>query len=194
MKRTMVLSPIFVYLTLFSFLVCSGCGAAGTTSRERTTLENIRAQFPQVEEVPLEPLEAVPMPDREQPDSDTSFSQRVLRGDSVPFSGLLLSDSAAAFVASEYEAQIQRFQLTLTQQRDRDFARLTREIETYRLQLNADRERFLIIAQGQERYIANLEEVIRNQEQPNILEILSFVGIGALGILIGIVIGFFAGI
>lgn len=112
----------------------------------------------------------------------------------MPFSGLLLSDSAAAFVASEYEALTQRFQLTLTQQRERDYARLVREVESFRLRLNGDRERFLLIIESQERYVESLEEALRGQDDLNVMEVLSFVGVGALGILIGIVVGIFAGI
>lgn len=191
MKYTLTL------LTMVSFLCAAlggaGCGASQSSS-QRTTLESIRAQFPQIEEQPVEPLEALETPPRESPNEESSFSQRVLRGESVPFSGLLLSDSAAAFVASEYEAQAQRFSLTLQQQRQRDYARLVRDSEGFRLRLNGDRQRFLIIAEAQERYIQGLETAIRSQDEPNILEILALVGVGALGVLIGIVIGIFAGI
>lgn len=188
-----LIKQVIALVVLICFLgTVVGCG--GSTGAGRTTLDNIRAQFPEVEDMPLESLESVVPPLREEPDQTTAFSQRVLRGESAPFSGLLLSDSAAAFVASEYEALTQRFQLALTQQRDLDQARLARELESFRLRLNSDRERFLIIAEGQERHILQLEEIIRNQNEPNLVEILSFVGIGALGILIGIVVGFFVSI
>lgn len=193
MKTLIKQGTALIVLTCF---LCSGLvvGCGGAPVAGRSTLDSIRAQFPEVEDAPLEPLESVVPPVREEPDQTTAFAQRVLRGESVPFSGLLLSDSAAAFVASEYEALTQRFELALTQQRDLDQARLTRDIESFRLRLNSDRERFLIIVEGQERHILQLEEIIRNQDEPNLVEILSFVGIGALGILIGIVVGFFVSI
>jgi len=188
--NTLTKRTIALVTTLCLVLATVGCGASSSSGPSRTTLENIRAQFPPLEEgPPPEPLEEVVTPTREQPDAESSFSQRVLQGQSVPFSGLLLSDAAAAFVASEYEALTQRFGASLTQQRQRDFARLVHLSETMRLQINSDRERFLIIAENQETYINSLERALSASNEPNVLEILAMVGIGALGILVGIVVG-----
>ena len=199
MKRMMPYKLInaTTIVLLFSMLL-GACAGPNAENRRTQTLESIRNQFaPMADEQDassIEPLESVIVPPREQPDPSLSFSQRVLLGQSVPFSGLLLSDSAAAFVASEYEAVIQRYELALAQQRSLDLARLARDTSQLRLQINADRERFLIFAESQERYIASLEAMVSQEDQVDVFQILALVGSGALGIIIGIVIGIFAGL
>lgn len=183
-------------VVLFVFFTVTACGTSASGQRAGT-LDSIREQFAplQAEEQPSpEPLESVVVPPREQPNTDTSFSQRVLLGQSAPFSGLLLSDAAAAFVASEYEAVIQRYELALTQQRALDYARLLRDTQILRLQINSERERFLLFAESQERHISSLEAAIAQEGGVDVFQILGLVGAGALGIIIGIVIGIFAGI
>jgi hypothetical protein len=180
-------------VSLIGTLLIPACGPSAQSIRTRNTLEAIRNQFAPLEQEDgsIEPLESVQVPPREQPDSSTSFSQRILAGQSAPFSGLLLSDSAAAFVASEYEAIIQRYELALSQQRAMDLARVIRDSRAYRLQINSERERFRIFAESQERYIASLEASLSQQNQVDVLQIFALVGAGAVGIVFGIIIGIF---
>lgn len=178
-----------IILTLFN----SACGSSSNNHRT-LNLESIRNQFAPLEEREIEPLDTVTLPPREQPDSATSFSARVIEGQIVPFNGLLLSDAAAAFIASEYEAIIQRCELSLSQQRARDMARLTRDVHRLQLQINIDRERFLLIFESQERHIALLNEELSRKNNVDIFQILGLIGSGALGVIIGTVVGFFAGL
>jgi len=142
-----------------------------------------------VEAVELLPLEEVTVPDRESADPATSRAQRLTTGQAATFDGLLLSDSAAAYVVSEYAAIQSRYGAALIQQRERDFARLLRDTEVLRLRINGDRERFLISFQSQDTYIRELESVALQDN--TVMDVLVITGAGAIGVVLGIIVGFF---
>lgn len=185
----------FLPLLLLFCLSCTGGCATANSSQfaTRPSLESLREQFAPMPQPELQPLEEVrPILQEEGADHSTHRTYGISLGESAPFSGLLLSEGAAAYIVTEHQALQERYGVSLTQQRERDFARLLRETETLRLQVNGDRERFLILFESQERYTQDLERMLSNTQETSVVDILAYVGIGAAGVLIGIIVGFFA--
>lgn len=179
----------FITFVVWLLVGAMGCGASRPTART-TTLETLREQFASIETTPIPPLEEVQLAPREEPDISRASTYRISLGETAPFTGLLLNDPAAAYIVTEYQAIGERYGASLLQQRDRDYARLTRDLESVRLERNGDRERFLIVLETQERYIEDLEGLAFQDN--TITDVLTIGGAAALGILLGIVIGFLA--
>ena len=191
-KKVKIGKALLVTLAGFLMIVGhSGCtsGASAQGSPTRATLDQMREQFAPVEHVDPAPLEALETPPAPHPTGDTLRTWRLIHGQLAPVDGILFSDSAAAFVVVEYMAQRERFTLILEQQRERDQLRLLRDTEMLRLQMNGDRERFLIILETQERYIQDLEELMHTQGNTTMDDVWMILAGGGIGVLVGIVLG-----
>lgn len=185
----MIIKKIFLSFLAFMFL----CNCAGSRPKPMTPLDNVLEQFSEIEQIPTPtPLTLVPIPRASDPPSDDDFyAFRLERGTQAPFSGILLSDRAAAFVLTEHEAAYERFSLALSQQLELDFARLVRDRNELYLQINSDRARFRLILTTQQRHIEDLNTIIENKNT-DFWEKFWLVtgGIGA-GLIVGIITGFF---
>lgn len=184
---------IFRKLVLFVIAFVLLCNCAGNSPKPVTPLDNVLSQFEEISEIPSpSPLALVPIPRPSTPPTDDDFyAFRLERGNQAPFSGILLSDRAAAFVLTEHEAMYERFSLALNQQLEMDFARLVRDRNELYLQINTDRARFRLILTTQQRHIEDLNNIIENKNT-DFWEKFWLVtgGVGA-GLIIGVITGFF---
>ena len=180
------MKSLFIGFFTVLFLV-SGCGGSG--SARPSALQDLASRFPEVETpTEVEPLEVVVVPAPEPPDTASARTYRLLEGQLAPVDGILFTDAASAYIVSEYIAIRERFELGLSQQRSRDMARLVRDTDSLRLQINGDRERFRIIIESQDRYIQDLEQLANRDT--TFADVLLMVGIGAVGVVVGVVVGF----
>jgi len=171
---------------LITFIV-TGCGSSAPT--RPTALQDLASRFPEVEApAEIEPLEIVVVPAPEPPDATQARTYRLLDGQLAPINGILFTDAASAYIVSEYIAIRERFELALSQQRSRDMARLIRDTDSLRLQINGDRERFRLLLESQGRYIQDLEQLANRDT--TFTDVLLMVGIGAIGAVVGVVVGF----
>ncbi|MFA6049922.1 MAG: hypothetical protein WC761_01875 [Candidatus Paceibacterota bacterium] len=176
------------FLFILSSILIIGCGAARPA--RPSSLDSLRQQFAPIETIEPEVLDTVVISDRDSAGAEEGRTYRIVQGEVAPYTGLLLNDPAAAYIVSEYQALGERYGVSLTQQRERDYARLIRDTESMRLQINGDRERFLVIVESQDQYINNLEGIAF--QGTTVTDVLVIVGAGAVGIVIGIIVGFFA--
>jgi len=186
MNRTCLLLSTILFLQACTF----------ATPHINSPLENLQEQFPNLEivtEETMPPLVEVTIPERVNTPDDQAYTLRVTVGQTVPFSGILFSDSAAAYVTTEYVALSERFQLALGTQRQMDFARLVLDTNSLRLQINGDRERFFVVLQNQQEQINDLR-ILNAEANSPWQKIWLGLGVGAAGILLGLLAGFFVGI
>lgn len=167
--------------------------ACGGTPKP-TALQNYESEFaslPIPTEETIDPIELVEMPARQENPDPNAFTLRLSEGVVAPFSGLLLSNSAAAFIVSEYQAQAERFVLALQHQRQKAIARLLLDNQRLTLQINGERERFLVAVRSQQQQIIDLRQL---NEEANSVWPKVWIGVGAfsVGALIGIIIGLVA--
>lgn len=180
----------FLISILVTAMVLNGCG--GTP--KPTALQNYENEFqplPIPTEETLPPLDPVTLPTRQENPDPGAFTLRLEMGQPSPAAGLFLSDSAAAFVVTEYQALTERFVLTLEIDRQKSFARLLRDNQRLTLQINGERERFLIAIRSQQQQILDLRNL---NEEANSVWPKIWIGLGAtaVGIVIGAIVGYVA--
>lgn len=179
-------------LSLFIFggvvVTIVGCAHGSGTLTRPDALHSLETQFGPVDAGAPVPLETVAVPAPEPPDPTEARTYRLVHGQPAPVDGILFTDAAAAYVVSEYTALHDRFQLALTQQHDRDYARLLHDTETLTLQINSDRERFRLLFQGEENYISTLETMTHQDNTWH--DIWQVLGAGGIGVLVGVIVGF----
>jgi hypothetical protein len=167
-------------------LTLNGC-AKNTPAVRSPTRDLLNTYAPVVAFDPA-PLEEVEVPGRDEPPQGSAY-YRLNLGEVAPVAGFLLTDPASAFVITEYEAMTQRFQLALTNQRSRDYARLKLETDTLRLQLNTDRAKFQVILRSYDFEIQDLHNIIKDQNS-FFHNLVPMVAVGSVGIVVGFVVGF----
>lgn len=146
-----------------------------------------------IEDAAIEELPLVETPTVERNTSATARSVRILAGAAAPFAGRLLNDEAMSYMHTASVSLEEECTAAIRRQRDRDAARLTLDVGELRLQINSDRDRFRIILDGRDREIRRLLEL--NTELSHTANefpweaVLSGVGAGALGLVIGFVAG-----
>jgi hypothetical protein len=183
------MKKILAMLLTFTLLL-QAC--AGT--QKPSALQNYEDQFqplPIPTEESLEQLEVVEIPTRSENPDPNAFTVRLLANQTAPFAGLLLSDSAAAFVVTEYQALTERFVLTLGLQRQKAQARLLRDNQRLTLQINGERERFIVAIRSQQQQIIDLRTL--NAEANSVWPKV-WIGLGSLGVglIVGLVVGLVA--
>lgn len=178
-----------IYILSLSILLQACAGV-----QKPTSLENYESQFPVLPiptEDSIDPIELVEAPQRQDNPDENAFSLRITEGAAAPFSGLLLSDSAAAFIITEYQAQGERFSLALEAQRQKATARLVLDNQRLTLQINGERERFLVAIRTQQQQILDLRQL---NEDANSVWPKFWVGLAGFGVgtIIGLIVGLVA--
>jgi len=177
---------IVCILSLAMFM--QACGG----TQKPTALENYELQFPALPvptEGSIDPIEIVETPERQESPDENAFSIRINEGAIAPFAGLLLSDSAAAFIITEYQAQAERFVVALEIQRQKAMARLLLDNQRLTLQINGERERFLVAIRSQQQQILDLRQL---NEEAN--SVWPKVWNGLVGFAIGTILSLIVGL
>jgi len=200
--------------TIGFFLIMSllfGCNPTPQSRRTETSGdENVVGMFTPIPEFPPTPLEELAAETIEQSSDPApielprgtiinipAFSGQSSRRLTLDDSHILFTASAAIFIVTEVVAFQERAARVLTEQRTRDYNRLTLLNEEWRIRLNSERERFRIIHEHDQ---AELNRLIRlnevSMERANsfpwetVLLTLGALVVGAAGgVLTGIFIG-----
>ena len=155
----------------------------------RAPTQAVLNQFPLLpEEHTIAPLEAVTIPEPETAPTTSSYLRLTL-GQPAPFNGFIFNDIGAAFLVTEHQALSQRYEAALLNQRERDFARLTLDTNSLRLQINTDRKTFKVLITSFDQRIQDLQEVVE-EENSIFHDIWTIVGAGSAGIVVGFVVGY----
>jgi len=187
----MIIKRLIAFILLASII--SGCISQGTPGGSTTAIEE--HGFPDLPPIAITPVEAVEVPAVEpNPNPTPSPLQLTLNQEfRAPYPGIFFSNDQAAYVIAELEAYQDRVATTMNSVRRTFQARLDREIEDLRIQINGDRTRFRIAIEARDAEINRLLRlnerfVNRGSEFP-----WEAVLTGAGGLLIGVVGGFIMG-
>lgn len=146
-----------------------------------------------LEDAAIEELSIVETPVVERNTSPTARSIRIAAGSLTPYGGRLLNDEAMSYMHTSSTTLEEECGAAIRRQRDRDAARLSLDVGELRLQINSDRSRFRIILDGRDREINRLlelnTELSRDANEFPWDALLTGVGAGALGLVIGFVAG-----
>lgn len=110
----------------------------------------------------------------------------------TPYDGVLLNISAASYIISEYEAQLERSELAIKKQRDLDLNKLNFETAKLLIEIETIEKKNNIILKGRDEEIKRLqkinEETIKELKRPW-KKIIIGVGSAVVGVGAGIIIG-----
>lgn len=184
-KQIKRIIAIFLII-IFAVPSCTKSSSTSNGPRVRQATQELLDEFKPIAPLELQPLELVEIPERDAPPENSTF-YRLKLGEIAPIDGFLFSDSAAAFITTEYQALSQRFQLTLETQRDRDLARLNLETGLLRLNINSDREKFLLIVRTMDIDIQDLQNIIKEQSSP-FPKLFTIISVGISGVALGFIL------
>ena len=147
MKNNNVILGIIL---LFVAFLNTGCGTqaavAQTVPEEPVATDETSGSETEAE---LAPLEVVTLPEPTLATGENGERQTHLTvGEPAPWTGVLLSPEAMAFILAEYQALQLRAEAALVRQRESDWLRLQLEVGRLRLQLETDRETYRIELAG----------------------------------------------
>lgn len=181
-----ILSLFTVYL-----LMCAtvGCGGAAPTP------EVLEPEVAVGGEIPPENIEQVPEEDDTVPrlSSPPAGDERIVgitAGSTAPFSGVLLNDSAAAWLESEGDAVQERCQLFVSRRTGELRARLLAESERLQLRITTLTQIHTIELNARDQRILSLEEMnedLRNRSGEWWEQVLMVGGALIIGIAVGII-------
>lgn len=188
-------------LLLLVAVTNAGCGAqtAAAQTVPDETVSTDGTSGSEVEDEELAPLEVVTLPEPTLSTGENGERQTHLSvGEPAPWTGVLFSPEAVAFILAEYQALQLRAEAALVHQRDSDWLRLQLEVGRLRLHIESDRETYRIELAGRDREILRLEEAhqaLIDEHSNDFWEDFLMVGGGILGgTVIGLLVGLLAGL
>lgn len=171
-----------------------GCNGKNTsTLRTASRTAGGEDLLSHVEDAEIEELSLVETPTVERNTSPTARSIRIAVGTATPYGGRLLNDEAVSYLHNASVSLELECSAAIRRQRDRDAARLSLDVGELRLQINSDRDRFRVILEGRDREISRLldlnEDLTRDTNAFPWEAVLTGIGTGALGLVLGFISG-----
>lgn len=177
---------IFLCLSLFTTASCAG-GKAGSVSA--STLPDNQDAYAPVPEAEIAPLLAVEAVTAEHTTGPAPLLVPTGQTFVAPSASLCFTLEVSSFILAESESVEARYNASLITQRELDMSRLRLSEESWRIRINSERERFLIVHRGDLAEISRLMGLVKSSMETSSSFPWVTVLVSAGSILLGIVIG-----
>lgn len=110
------------------------------------------------------------------------------KGETAPFSGVLLNPEGVAYVVAEHESQLARAEAALKKQRELDLAKLNFESAKLVIELDSSNKRNKVILEGSYEEINRIKDLYENSIKQS-KKPMKLIVVGLGGFVIGVVTG-----